>query len=56
VFDGEPKEIRLYATADGAEPFAKWLKKLGDGNAVARVVQRLDRLRDGNPGEFKEVG
>jgi putative addiction module killer protein len=40
----------------GVEPFAKWLKKLRDGNAVARVIQRLERLKDGNPGEYREVG
>ncbi len=56
MFDGLPKEIELYNTADGAEPFGKWLKKLGDGQAVARIVQRLDRLRAGNAGDFKEVG
>ncbi len=56
MFDGRPKEITIYTTAEGTEPFGKWLKKLGDANARARVVQRLDGLRDGNAGEYKEVG
>ncbi len=47
----------MYTTADGAEPFEKWRKKLKDANARARINIRLDRLRqDGNPGEYREVG
>ena len=57
VFDGQPKEIVIYATADGAEPFTKWLDKLRDAKARARIVTRLDRLREqGNSGDYKEVG
>lgn len=57
MFDGQPKEIIVYATADGAEPFTKWRKKLGAANARARTNMRLDRLRlEGNPGFYREVG
>lgn len=57
MFDGQPKEILVYATSDGAEPFTKWLGKLRDARARARIAARLDRLREqGNPGDYKEVG
>mgnify|MGYP006921314998 CR=1 FL=1 len=57
MFDGQPKEIIAYATSDGAEPFTKWLGKLRDAKARARIATRLDRLRgQGNPGDYKEVG
>lgn len=57
MFDGQPKEILVYQTADGAEPFSKWLSKLHDASARARIETRLDRLRvQGNPGDYKEVG
>lgn len=57
MFDGKPKQIILYATADQVEPFEKWRKKLGDAEARARINRRLDRLQlDGNPGQYREVG
>ena len=36
--------------------FAKWLDSLSDICARARVLARIDRLADGNPGDVKSVG
>ena len=36
--------------------FAKWLDGLADTQARARVLARIDRLADGNPGDVKSVG
>ena len=36
--------------------FAKWLDGLSDVQARARVLARIDRLADGNPGDVKSVG
>jgi len=36
--------------------FAKWLDGLADIHARARVLARIDRLVDGNPGDVKPVG
>ena len=36
--------------------FAKWLSKLADSRARARVQVRIDRLALGNPGDVKAVG
>ena len=36
--------------------FAKWLDGLSDIQARARVLIRIDRLSDGNPGDVKSVG
>ena len=36
--------------------FAKWLDSLSDLHARARVLARIDRLADGNPGDVKPVG
>lgn len=36
--------------------FAKWLSKLNDRNARARIQVRIDRLTLGNPGDVKRVG
>lgn len=36
--------------------FDRWLRKLKDRRAVARVLVRLDRLAEGNTGDAKPVG
>ncbi|HOZ47785.1 MAG TPA: type II toxin-antitoxin system RelE/ParE family toxin [Candidatus Hydrogenedentes bacterium] len=36
--------------------FAKWLDRLADIQARARVLVRIDRLADGNPGDCRPVG
>ena len=36
--------------------FAKWLDKLEDIRARARVLARVERMRLGNPGDVKPVG
>ena len=44
------KEIRR------SEVFDKWLKKLRDDRAVARINTRIDRLAEGNPGNVEPAG
>ncbi|XCN74989.1 MAG: type II toxin-antitoxin system RelE/ParE family toxin [Candidatus Electrothrix aestuarii] len=36
--------------------FVKWLDKLRDIQARSRVLVRIKRLADGNPGDVKSVG
>ncbi len=36
--------------------FDEWLKALDDQRAVARIVTRIERLGQGNPGDVKAVG
>ena len=36
--------------------FADWLDGLRDERAVARIVDRINRLASGNPGDVKPVG
>lgn len=36
--------------------FDRWLQKLKDRRVVARVLIRVDRLANGNPGDVKPVG
>ena len=38
------------------EEFSRWLRRLKDADAVARVVGRIRRLQQGNPGDAKGVG
>lgn len=39
-----------------SETFRKWLTKLADDRAFAKIAQRLERLAEGNPGDVKPVG
>ena len=36
--------------------FDRWLTKLKDGRAAARILVRLTRLAAGNPGDVRPVG
>ncbi len=38
------------------DTFAKWLDGLSDIQARARILVRMDRLREGNLGDVKPVG
>lgn len=49
-------EIRQYQTAKGRKPLAEWLDKLRDAAARARIAARLDRLKAGLRGDWKNVG
>jgi putative addiction module killer protein len=39
-----------------SQEFSAWLRRLKDANAVARIVARIRRLEQGNPGDSKSVG
>jgi putative addiction module killer protein len=36
--------------------FSRWLHRLKDANAVARIVARVRRMELGNPGDARSVG
>jgi putative addiction module killer protein len=49
-------ELRQYRRADGVVPFDRWMARLRDARAKARILVQLDRLRVGLPGDWKAVG
>jgi len=51
-----PKEVVAFRAKDGQVPFEDWLDDLKDKRAVARVLARLARVRQGNLGDCKSVG
>jgi putative addiction module killer protein len=51
-----PKEIVAFRAKDGRVPFEDWLDDLNDKKAVARILARLARVRQGNLGDWKSVG
>jgi len=36
--------------------FKRWLEELRDPRAIAKILIRIDRLTEGNPGDVKPVG
>ncbi len=51
-----PKELRIYVTEEGREPFSEWLISLRDHKARAKIRVRLDRVSLGNFGDCHGVG
>lgn len=51
-----PVELFLFQLANGRQPFVDWFDRLGDRVVQARVMQRLDRLQAGNPGDCRALG
>jgi len=48
-------EIRHYLTATGADPIADWLRDMRDAQAKIAIIRRLNRLEQGNFGDFKPL-
>lgn len=51
-----PVELCIFQDAKGRQPFADRFDRLGDRVVQARVMQRLDRLQAGNPGDCRALG
>lgn len=48
-------EMRHYLTADNKDVVADWLRMLRDLQAKTAIIRRLNRLEQGNFGDFKSV-
>lgn len=51
-----PREIQVYQTSSGQEPFNEWLSAIQDIETQARIRARFERLEDGNLGDCQSVG
>ena len=51
-----PREIEIFHTQDGQEPFTEWLRSLRDQETRSRIRKRLERLGNGNFGDCRSVG
>ena len=56
MHETHPREIRVYQTSSGREPFNEWLNSIRDTETQARIRARLERLEDGNLGDCQSVG
>lgn len=54
--EAQPREIRRYIKADGKIPFADWIDSMRDKKARLKIKLRLDRVEEGNLGDYRSVG
>ena len=52
----QPREIQNYVKADNTSPFEEWYNSLRDNKAKNRIQLRLDRILEGNLGDYRSVG
>jgi len=48
--------IEIYQDERGREPFTEWLNSIKDQQTVARIDNRLERVRRGNFGDYRSLG
>ena len=52
----QQREIELYRTQSGREPFTEWFNSIRDTRAHSRIDARLISLESGNFGDYSSVG
>lgn len=52
----QPKQVSVYADAEGYEPFTQWLQSLRDVQGRQRILVRIGRMEQGNYGDYAAVG
>ncbi len=50
------KDVEIYETPSGREPFTEWMESLRDGLGRSAILARIARARLGNLGDHKSVG
>lgn len=51
-----PREVEIYRSRNGQEPFTEWLNAIRDQKTQRRIRTRLAALKLGNFGDYKSVG
>ena len=51
----EPRQILIYSTANGKEPFTEWLNSLRDRKGRAKIDERIERVQAGNLGDYSFI-
>lgn len=54
--ESHPKDLVIYRTADGREPFSEWLDGIPDAKVRNKLRMRLHRVEQGNLGDHESVG
>ena len=54
--EAKPREIRIYEAEDGTKPFTDWIETLIGGDVYGIILNRLDRVEEGNLVDCGPVG
>lgn len=54
--DTDKLAVETYRTASGKEPFTDWLASIRDKTTRGRIEKRMDRVEDGNMGDYRSLG
>ena len=49
-------EVDAYRTSSGKEPFTEWLASIRDNTTRGRIERRMDRVENGNMGDYRRLG
>jgi len=50
------KTVKIYRAANGSIPFEEWIENLKDVTGRARIKVRIDRVIQGNYGDYGSLG
>jgi len=50
------KTLKYYSAKNGKIPFIKWKNSIKDSRMRKRIEERLNRLKNGNYGDYKNLG
>ena len=48
--------VDAYRTSSGKEPFTEWLDSIRHKTTQSRIKKRIDRVENGNMGDYKRLG
>ncbi|MDL2263598.1 type II toxin-antitoxin system RelE/ParE family toxin [Synergistaceae bacterium OttesenSCG-928-I11] len=54
--DAKPRKIIFYKSPSGRVPFMEWFDSFKDTSVERAIRKRLERLAQGNLGEYKSLG
>ena len=54
--DTRKLKVDAYRTSTRKEPFTEWLDSIRDKTTQSRIKKRMDRVEDGNIGDYKRLG
>ena len=52
----QPRELEIYRAPNGRAPYIEWFESIRDLKTITQIESRIDRIKDGNLGDYKPVG
>lgn len=53
--EARPRTVIRYCARNGTEPFSEWFDGLRSIDTQVRLLRRIDRMKNGNYGDFKSL-